>query len=227
MEDEEDESDKVSSDGLSHSESEDEGEDEDVQSDESDAGTRLVNFKQYKKLQSAADDDPLRSTHMAGSKKQDLMDRYEPKPTQPKNWNQPRTRMVPAHSEGMPRTMSDSSSFGHRREQTGSRPDQQSRLGGGKAARAIPDGGMEMSWVPSSKSRRGTADDPFDPNDMLVPGGKGIKGKKKKIGVEEFGAGMERGGAGAEEDVAENDRSGRTQRRRGVRSGSKNVFRRM
>ena len=85
------------------------------------------------------------------------------------------------------------------------------------------DGGAEMTWVPSSSSRQ------VDDDDMLVPGGPGINKKRqdRRKGVESFGAGMERGGSERQVDVSNGDRRGRTERRKGVRSGSKNTFRRM
>lgn len=80
------------------------------------------------------------------------------------------------------------------------------------------DGGMEMSWVPSSGA--------VDVDDMLVPGGqRPKKGKTKRPGVESFGAGMEKGGQEQFAEMGESERKGRTKRRQGVRSGSKNVFR--
>ncbi|EIW66304.1 hypothetical protein TREMEDRAFT_40971 [Tremella mesenterica DSM 1558] len=81
------------------------------------------------------------------------------------------------------------------------------------AMRRALDGGMEMSFVPSS-SRRGQE------KDELSGGSRNVAGKGK---VEKFGAGMERGG---EEDNEEEGRNGRTKRRFGGRSGSKNAFRR-
>ncbi|KAG1779300.1 WD40-repeat-containing domain protein [Suillus placidus] len=77
-------------------------------------------------------------------------------------------------------------------------------------------GGFEMSWVPSSTKHpsrdRGSRTD----------------GNAKK-GVEVFGAGMERGGGDGERTavLSESERTGRTQRRKGMRSGSKNVFRQL
>lgn len=84
------------------------------------------------------------------------------------------------------------------------------------------DGGVEMSWVPSSSSK------PMGDDDMLVPGGPGNSKKRqdKRNGVESFGAGMERGGE-RNANISDADRMGRTERRKGVRSGSKNIFRRM
>jgi ribosome biogenesis protein ENP2 len=73
---------------------------------------------------------------------------------------------------------------------------------------------MEMSWTPSSNapdSDTGTS--------------------KKKVGKarEMFGHGLERGADPEEEErqLKESDRKGRTQRRHGMRSGSKNTFRRL
>ena len=73
---------------------------------------------------------------------------------------------------------------------------------------------MEMSFVPS-----GTGDD--DPEKAPV----GKKKKDVRKGVEVFGAGMERGVEEAEGEMSETERSGRKQRRKGMRSGSRNVFR--
>lgn len=55
-------------------------------------------------------------------------------------------------------------------------------------------------------------------------------GKPRKVplpkGVERFGAGMEKGGGDRNaRELSEQERSGRTRRRRGMRSGSKNAFR--
>ncbi|KAJ7135990.1 hypothetical protein C8R44DRAFT_608792 [Mycena epipterygia] len=77
---------------------------------------------------------------------------------------------------------------------------------------------MEVSWVPSASSA-------MDADADAVTGPRS-KSKPRK-GVEAFGAGMEKGYGWEDTEVAEQDRKGRTQRRKGVRSGSKNVFRRM
>lgn len=92
------------------------------------------------------------------------------------------------------------------------------------------DGGMEISWVPSANSN-GTLED----EDEVMGDGRsrtGKKGKGKEMrrkGVEVFGAGMEKGGEmhDALAGMGENERSGRTHRRKGMRSGSKNTFRRI
>ena len=52
--------------------------------------------------------------------------------------------------------------------------------------------------------------------------------KDTRKGVERFGAGMEKGGEDPNLRVlSTQERSGRSQRRRGMRSGSKNAFRQM
>ena len=77
------------------------------------------------------------------------------------------------------------------------------------------DGGMELTWVPSSKKDR-----PQAPSE----GGR----QKKQPNVETFGAGMERGGRPQNTvELDEAQRHGRTKRRQNVRSGSKNAFRRL
>ncbi|KAG1840827.1 WD40-repeat-containing domain protein [Suillus subalutaceus] len=75
--------------------------------------------------------------------------------------------------------------------------------------------GFEMSWVPSTK-------DPSRDRGSR-------KDKNARKGVEVFGAGMERGGGDGERAVvlSESERTGRSQRRKGMRSGSKNVFRQL
>lgn len=83
--------------------------------------------------------------------------------------------------------------------------------------------GVEMSWIPSSSSRLVGEDD------MLVSGGPGNSKKRqdRHKGVETFGAGMERGALERHAGMSDGDRRGRTERRKGVRSGSKNTFRRV
>ena len=74
--------------------------------------------------------------------------------------------------------------------------------------------GFEMSWVPSSSSGKD-------------PASRSASRKEPRKGVEVFGAGMERGGEEKSHAMSENERRGRTQRRKGMRSGSKNVFRQL
>ena len=88
-----------------------------------------------------------------------------------------------------------------------------------------PEGGVEMSWVPSSTAGAG------DDEDISVAGGLDKVKKKnrdKRKNVESFGAGMERGGGTSERyGATDAERRGRMERRKGVRSGSKNAFRRV
>ena len=91
------------------------------------------------------------------------------------------------------------------------------------------DGSVEVSWVPTATSRASGVDDRHD--DDLVErrsGGHKRTLKDMRKGVERFGAGMEKGGEDPDMRVlSEHERSGRTRRRRGMRSGSKNAFRQM
>lgn len=84
--------------------------------------------------------------------------------------------------------------------------------------RFAEDGGMEVSFMPSGKSDRD--------EDKGRGGRAGGKAPRRK-GVETFGAGMEKGGEDPDVEISESERKGRTQRRKGMRSGSKNTFRRM
>ncbi len=80
--------------------------------------------------------------------------------------------------------------------------------------------------APRSKSDARAGKDDEDDGDLLV----GRGGKSRKVappkGVEKFGAGMEKGGGDhSARGLSEQERSGRKQRRRGMRSGSKNALR--
>ena len=112
-------------------------------------------------------------------------------------------------------------SFGQRRRATSSGTKSKQA----RSSDADPNGEMEISWVPQETS--GVQ----DPDDMLIPGGRGKPRKdKSKQRVETFGFGMERGrndenGSDRKREVSEHERHGRTRRRSNVRSGSKNAFR--
>lgn len=80
------------------------------------------------------------------------------------------------------------------------------------------EGGVEMTYIPSQS--RADDDDDGDRN------GNARKETRRK-GVEVFGHGMEKGGEDPEVALSESDRKGRARRRTGMRSGSKNTFRRM
>jgi ribosome biogenesis protein ENP2 len=81
------------------------------------------------------------------------------------------------------------------------------------------DDAMEISWVPtSSSSATGEKDN----------GDRRSKSRDKvRKGIETFGAGLERGVEERMEFSNDSERKGRSHRRKGVRSGSKNTFRRL
>jgi ribosome biogenesis protein ENP2 len=128
----------------------------------------------------------------------------------------PGVRLVPLrarNSEGQAGKNRDAT-FGQRRK-SDSNSKRSSTKGQERVARSA-DGGMEISWVPSSKDKsRSTRKDSV--------------GKRGTEGVESFGLGMEKGDERYPSSavLSESERSGRTHRRTGVRSGSRNAFRRM
>jgi ribosome biogenesis protein ENP2 len=79
---------------------------------------------------------------------------------------------------------------------------------------------MEISWVPTSSSTGGKD------NDQRQNKSKTVRDKLRK-GVETFGAGLERGVEERMEFSNDSEKKGRSHRRKGVRSGSKNTFRRL
>lgn len=81
---------------------------------------------------------------------------------------------------------------------------------------------MEMSFIPKTSARAGE-----DEQDEYS-GGTSRKERQADKKVERFGAGMEKGSAGDDEQgqLEGEGRDGRTRRRLGGRSGSKNAFRR-
>ena len=81
---------------------------------------------------------------------------------------------------------------------------------------------MEISWVPTSSSSATSG----KYNDDMQKKSKTVKDKLRK-GVETFGAGLERGVEERMEFSNDSERKGRSHRRKGVRSGSKNTFRRL
>ncbi|WVF71869.1 hypothetical protein IAT40_006679 [Kwoniella sp. CBS 6097] len=92
------------------------------------------------------------------------------------------------------------------------------------AMRRSADGGMEMSFIPTSKpSRSGNNSDGGNGSEDDEYSG-GTRRKDRK--VERFGAGLEKGGGEDEDDGELAGRGGRTQRRHPGRSASKNAFRR-
>lgn len=125
-------------------------------------------------------------------------------------------------STGNRRQSDKSATFGQRRSSDIRGQSNNSAPHRAEVASRSADAGIEMSWVPSESSR------PIEDDDKLVPGGSSSKKRQdRRKGGESFGAGMERGTSERHGNVSDVDRRGRTERRKGVRSGSKNSFRRM
>ena len=130
-----------------------------------------------------------------------------------------------------------SSSFGHRRSASARQQQQQQQHRNRREDEHIlrkGDGSVEVSWVPTLKSSRSdfhAAGDEDEDEDGIVGGEQRRQkraSKDTRKGVERFGAGMEKGGEDPNLRVlSEQERSGRSHRRRGMRSGSKNAFRQM
>jgi ribosome biogenesis protein ENP2 len=85
------------------------------------------------------------------------------------------------------------------------------------------DDAMEISWVPTTSSS--SAISGKDNGDRQSKS-RTVKDRLRK-GVEMFGAGLERGVEERMEFSNDSEREGRSHRRKGVRSGSKNTFRRL
>ena len=220
VEEEDEESDKMSSDdqGESASESSSPSGDDESEEDSSEAGgTRSFFFSR------AVTDFEQRCSS-------DLV--LPRKPTNPpssssRRSTNPSMRLVPLQARP-PSTTSDraasrDASFGHRRsastrhrpEETESRPDSEHIF-------RKSDGSVGVSWVPAPRSK---SDARAERDEEVSRSGKPRKIATPK-GVERFGAGMEKGGGDrSARELSEHERSGRKQRRRGMRSGSKNAFR--
>ena len=108
--------------------------------------------------------------------------------------------------------------FGQRRS-TSSVAKGKSRMADFENVKFAADGGVEMTYIPSATA----AADEYEESGR----GKAASKKPGRKGVETFGAGLEKGGVEPEVTLSESERKGRTQRRKGMRSGSKNTFRRM
>ena len=94
----------------------------------------------------------------------------------------------------------------------------------GKSFRAHEDDdAMEISWVPTSSS---SVTGGKDNGDRQSKSARTVKDSKLRKGVETFGAGLERGVEERLDFSNDSERKGRSHRRKGVRSGSKNTFRR-
>ncbi|TBU47068.1 WD40-repeat-containing domain protein [Dichomitus squalens] len=204
VEEEEEESDKSSSDPLSESdESEGDKSESESESEDSDDAGELWQ-------------DSIRARIAARN--------TGPKPTRGPPRRDPKVRLVPlqAQQSGRARGADKDATFGQRRSQLGSKGKQRASTQDADVHHTAD--GVEMTFIPRTTSSGADYDD--------EPGGKAAQAKgrtkePRRKGVEVFGAGMEKGGEDPEVEMAESERSGRTKRRQGMRSGSKNTFRRM
>ena len=128
----------------------------------------------------------------------------------------PSVRLVPLQTRGAEgqNGKNREATFGQRRN-FASRPSQASTRSSDRIGQTA-DGSMEMSWIPSS-SKRKSSTTAGEVNDV----------RNSRKGVESFGLGMEKGRPSSPVPTSESERSGRTQRRKGMRSGSKNTFRKI
>ncbi|KAF8589127.1 WD repeat-containing protein [Ramaria rubella] len=204
VEEEDDESNRVSSDGLGESNSDDSARDsgsEDSE-DSSDAGD-LAQF------------DPRARHRQDASNSKPKANRSSPSSRQNINARQPNLVAVRPQtdlnhfSNGR---AGKSASFGDRRKELSSRKSFE-ELATKDENNAI----MEMSWMPTTTSKD-------DHSEGEAP----AKSKGKRKGMETFGAGMEKGSnPNGDHGGEESNRTGRSKRRSGVRSGSRNVFRQL
>ncbi|KAH9962179.1 WD40-repeat-containing domain protein [Russula dissimulans] len=230
VEDEEEESDRVSSDddlsdsGSESSSNQNEQERNSESEDSSEAGDLVVTQRR-----------PLSSAHRPTNANVRLVP----------------LRAEPSTSSGRTAGSGDASaSFGHRRQERqrqlndawtrDSKQDDDERDVVRKG-----DGSVQVSWIPNLRSSTGAGpswsspdaraeggDDERDGGGLVLVGGSRARTKsaskdaRTRKGVERFGAGLEKGGEDPDMRLlSEQERSGRTQRRRGMRSGSKNAFR--
>ncbi|KAI6045233.1 WD40-repeat-containing domain protein [Pisolithus marmoratus] len=187
VEEEEEESDRSSSDGLSGST------DDESSEDSSDAG-ELTKF-----------DPRTRPGQKNARAEQQHARTHEANRRRPPNIN-----LVPL----VPHTNAAAAKLGDKDATFGQRlASRQTTTNTGKSAdvKFSADGGLEMSFVPSSSV---AVDEP-------IP----TKKQGARKGVETLGATMERGGDDPQRELRENEKRGRTHRRHGQRSGSKNTFR--
>ena len=118
--------------------------------------------------------------------------------------------------------------FGQRRTQSntkGKQRDFSTGLGQGSVVvTGREDGPRDITWTPSAASEK-----KHKHSEMLSDSATSNAREKGKSKRERFGAGLERGGQ--EEDaralLKEEERRGRTHRRTGIRSGSRNTFRKL
>ena len=206
VEDEEDESDKTSSDGLGDSDSENGSNNNSNSSEDSSDAGGMSSFL-------CADLFPLFSITS------ELQPHVRTRVLQKKHERErevrvPRVNLVPMNTQGT-QGVDKNASFGQHLINSRLKSNQ-IRFNEEETAEQ---GGMEMTWTPSSTS---AAMGDIDDNSSKKRGSKDLM--KKRKGTESFGVGMERGGMD-EVEIKETEKKGRTQRRKGIRSGSRNVFR--
>ena len=150
------------------------------------------------------------------------------KPTREPPRREAKVRLVPLQAQDSrgSRSLDKNATFGQRRSQLGSKGKERASSARDASVRHTADGGIEMTFVPRTTSTGHDDDDEEgQPSGRAQKTGKGKDAKRK--GVEVFGAGMEKGGDDPEIEMTESERKGRTKRRQGMRSGSKNTFRKM
>lgn len=140
----------------------------------------------------------------------------------------PKIRLVPLQAQDPRggRAVDKNASFGQRRSQFSSgkgKGKERARDAANADVRRTADGGVEMTFIP----RTTASGEDYDDEEKPQKAGKGKGKEPRRKGVEVFGAGMEKGGEEPEVAMSEAERRGRTKRRQGMRSGSKNTFRRM
>ncbi|KAG8873215.1 hypothetical protein FRB97_006925 [Tulasnella sp. 331] len=243
VEDEDEESDKTSSDGLSHSESEP----EDKKADSDDEG-QLIDMDRYRAIR--ADPHSVRNLAKAANKKaydekrklaraeakaaRELENdaRFEKFPEFRKKasvaMNGPKLNLIPAR-EGFASGSRDAS-FGERSMaravDVGGRGFAEPEVD--NSAEAF-EKGMTITWVSGEKptSKRRSKDGDGD-EDMAIS--KKSKKKERPLkGITRFGAGLEKGVPTEERDLTEEKRRGRVKRRSrdDLRSASKSTFRKI
>ncbi|KAG9003543.1 hypothetical protein FRB94_003063 [Tulasnella sp. JGI-2019a] len=241
VEDEEEESDKTSSDGLSHSESEPEKN----KKDDSDDEGQLINMDRYRAIR--ADPQSVRNLAKAANKKaydekrklaraeakaaRELENdaKFEKFPEFRKKasaaLNGPKINLIPAR-EGFASGSRDAS-FGERSAARMVDTDDAEDMGVDNSVEAF-EKGMTITWVSGEKSA--SKGSKHGDREEMVPLKKPKKKKEKPLkGITQFGAGLEKGLPTEERDLTEDKRRGRVKRRSGddLRSASKRIFRKI
>lgn len=244
MEGEDEESDKTSSDGLSHSESEP----EDKKADSDDEG-QLIDMDRYRAIR--ADPQSVRNLAKAANKKaydekrklaraeakaaRELENdaKFERFPEFRKKasaaMNGPKLNLIPAR-EGFASGSRDTS-FGERSAARVVDADAQgfAEPEVDNSAEAF-EKGMTITWVSGEKSASKRRSKDKDGGEEMASSKKLKKKKERPLkGITQFGAGLEKGLPTEERDLTEDKRRGRVKRRSrdDLRSASKSTFRKI